>query len=226
MNNELYHYGVKGMKWKDHKYKAIKNGEYIYDIAKYNLQRQGREDIVNANVAYLRSASSSTNIETGSRPSSEWRRKNGQLGGIAASVSEGMSNAAASALYKRQGDAYMARYNKYSLKGIASTKAKKGKERTSAAIEKLRLKAKNKVIEQKTKNGLQVKEPAASKVKRKYNTTKDNVKQTTKKVYNTARTIKGIYDYNHDRLTPASYDLVTGGSSSSSSGVKRRKKKK
>lgn len=32
MNNELYHYGVKGMSWKNHKYKAIKNGEYIYDL--------------------------------------------------------------------------------------------------------------------------------------------------------------------------------------------------
>lgn len=34
-SNELYHYGVKGMKWKDHKYKLVKNGNYIYDT--YNL---------------------------------------------------------------------------------------------------------------------------------------------------------------------------------------------
>ena len=28
--NELYHYGVKGMKWKNHKYQKLENGRYVY----------------------------------------------------------------------------------------------------------------------------------------------------------------------------------------------------
>lgn len=31
VSDELMHYGVKGMKWKDHLYKTYKNGEYIYN---------------------------------------------------------------------------------------------------------------------------------------------------------------------------------------------------
>ena len=211
--DELYHYGVKGMKWKDHKYKAVKNGQYIYDVAKYNLTGQGKEDIHNYNMEMLKSATQSSNAKTIYYNSP---RVQGKRAGFAAD----------SALHRAKAEAYMARYNKYSLAGIASTKAKKGKERTSAALEKLRLKAKNKVIERKTKNGLQVKPPVTTTAKRKYNIAKDKVTTTAKNVKQAARTVKGIYDYNHDRLTPASYDLVTGGSSNSSSGVKRRKKKK
>ena len=29
-NNYLVHFGVKGMKWKNHQYKSIVGGEYIY----------------------------------------------------------------------------------------------------------------------------------------------------------------------------------------------------
>ncbi len=51
-NNELYHYGIKGMRWKDHKYKAIKNGKRIYDIVKYNLGGQARKDYKTSHAKY------------------------------------------------------------------------------------------------------------------------------------------------------------------------------
>lgn len=201
------------MKWKDHKYKALKNGQYIYDVAQYNLHRQGKEDIHNYNMEILKSATQSSNAKTIYYNSPEATAKRAGF-------------ATDSAIHRVQAEVYLNRYNKYSIAGIASTKAKRGKERASAALEKLRLKAKNKSIERKTKNGLQIKPPVTVTAKRKYNIAKDKATTTAKNVKQAVRTVKGIYDYNHDRLTPASYDLITGGSSNSSSGVKRRKKKK
>ena len=37
VGGELYHYGVKGMKWKDHKYIRMDSGEYIYNYMNKNL---------------------------------------------------------------------------------------------------------------------------------------------------------------------------------------------
>lgn len=38
-NNELYHYGVKGMRWKNHKYRGFLNGQYVYDAAQQAQNR-------------------------------------------------------------------------------------------------------------------------------------------------------------------------------------------
>jgi len=38
-NNELYHYGVKGMRWKNHKYRGFLNGQYVYDAAQQAQSR-------------------------------------------------------------------------------------------------------------------------------------------------------------------------------------------
>lgn len=37
IDGELYHYGIKGMKWKNHKYIRLASGEYVYDQLNKNL---------------------------------------------------------------------------------------------------------------------------------------------------------------------------------------------
>lgn len=42
--DELYHYGVKGMKWKNHKYQKLENGRYVYRTPAEQRVYQARKD--------------------------------------------------------------------------------------------------------------------------------------------------------------------------------------
>ena len=67
--NYLVHYGIKGMKWKNHTYKSIVGGEYIYDTAQITntaaqMKKQGytHDEIkatIRSNMANTRAANAS-----------------------------------------------------------------------------------------------------------------------------------------------------------------------
>lgn len=66
--NYLVHYGVKGMKWKDHTYKSIIGGEYVYDqisnqaveLKKQGLSTEQIRTQIRANMAQQRTAAASS----------------------------------------------------------------------------------------------------------------------------------------------------------------------
>lgn len=128
MSNELYHYGVKGMKWKDHKYTSVKGGKYIYDIARYNITRQGQED---RQMAKSLKAQRDQYIQQ-----AYWDKQSFREGVLAKDKSK-IENSLAS--YKDNKDKikltshdaaiYERRYKKYSIKGITESRIEKGKRR-------------------------------------------------------------------------------------------------